>query len=56
MELETREEFVVMVMRNVDEEVGKLCNEFGKERKERKSKRKKKKKRKEQVKESEREK
>ena len=44
MELETKDEFVV-VMRNVDEideKVGKLCNELGKERRKRKEKRKKK--------------
>ena len=52
MESEAKDEFVIVVVRNVDEiveKVGKLCNELGKERKKRKSlrrKRKKKKKRK----------
>ena len=43
MELETKDEFVVVVVRKfdeIDEKVGKLCNELGKERKERKKEKK----------------
>ena len=41
MELETKDEFVVVVVRifvEIVEKVGKLCNELGKERKKKKKK------------------
>ena len=45
MELETKDEFVVVDVRNIDEideKVGKLCNELGKERKKKREKKRKK--------------